>query len=151
MRIVKAFTLVEILIYMGLMALLITVLTNIFLSVLETQLESASVSAVEIDGRYVLSRLIYDIHPAAGLVTPSAAGQTATSLQLVNTHSYSVSDGVLYIDGTSRLNSIDTQISNFSVTRIGNNVDNDTLQISFTLTSSTQSQNYQTTVSPRTN
>jgi len=69
----------------------------------------------------------------------------------LNTHSYSVSDGVLYIDGTDRLNSIDTQISNFSVTRIGNSVANDTLQISFTLTSLSQSQNYQTSVSLRTN
>ena len=146
----RGFTLIEILIYMGLMAALIIVLTNVFVTVLETQLESSSTSVVEIDGRYLLPRLIYDIHQAANITTPATAGQTTVSLTL-NTHSYSVSDGVLYIDGTDRLNSIDTQISNFSVTRIGNSVANDTLQISFTLTSLSQSQNYQTSVSLRTN
>jgi len=58
----RGFTLIEILIYMGLMAALIIVLTNVFVTVLETQLESSSTSVVEIDGRYLLSRLIYDIH-----------------------------------------------------------------------------------------
>lgn len=150
----KSFTLIEILIYMGLMAALITILTNVFVTVLETQLESSSTSVVEIDGRYVLSRLIYDIHRSTSIVTPAVAGQTSSGLTLnisgIN-HTYTVTDGVLYLDGAFRLTSIDTSISNLSFTRIGNSTDNDTLQISFAISSLAQSQNYQTTVSLRTN
>lgn len=150
----RGFTLIEILIYMGLMAALITVLTNVFVTVLETQLESSSVSVVEIDGRYVLSRLIYDIHRATSITTPAVAGQTSPGLTLNiggPNHTYTVTDGVLYLDGSSRLTSIDTSVSNLSFTRVGNSTDNDTLRISFTLTSLAQSQNYNSTVSLRTN
>lgn len=150
----RGFTLIELLIYFGLMAILITVLTNIFLSVLEAQLESASVSVVEIDGRYVLSRLIYDIHRSIDIVAP-AIGQTSITGLTLNiggiSHTYTLTDGALYLDGSARLTSIDTAISDLSFTRIGNGIDNDTLQISFTVTSLAQSQNYQTTVSLRTN
>lgn len=146
----RAFTLVEILIYMGIMAVFVTVLTNIFLSVLEIQIESSSTSLVEIDGRYILSRLIYDIHQAAGITTPSSPGQTTSSLVL-NTHSFTVSNGALLIDSTDNLTNIDTTISNFSVTRLGNALDNDTLQISFDLAHGAEARSYQTTVSLRSN
>lgn len=150
----KGFTLIELLIYFGLMAILITVLTNIFLSVLEAQLESASASVVEIDGRYVLSRLIYDIHRSQSIVNPSVLNEPSTGLTLNiggTSHTYTVTDGVLYLDGSARLTGIDTAISDLTFTRIGNGGDNDTLQISFTISSLAQSQSYQTTVSLRTN
>lgn len=149
-RIIPGFTLVEILIYMGIMAVFVTVLTNIFLSVLETQVESSATSLVEVDGRYVLSRLIYDIHQAAGITTPASPGQSSSSLVL-NSHSFDVSNGALLIDGTDNLTGVDTTVSNFSVTRLGNGLGNDTLQISFDLTSGAESRNYQTTVSLRPN
>lgn len=151
----RGFTLIELLVTMGIMAVFMTIITNIFLSVLDTQLESASASVVEIDGRYVLSRLIYDIHRSASIVNPAAAGETSLTGLTLNiggiNHTYTPTDGVLYLDGVSRLTSIDTTISSLSFTRIGNGVDNDTLQISFTIESLGQSQNYNSTVSLRTN
>lgn len=136
------------------MAVFMTIITNIFLSILDTQLESSSASVVEIDGRFVLSRLIYDIHRSQSIVNPSVLNEPSTGLTLdigaVN-HTYTVTDGVLYLDGSARLTGIDTTISDLTFTRIGNGGDNDTLQISYTVSSLAQSQNYHTTVSLRTN
>jgi len=150
----RGFTLIELLVTMGIMAVLMTLIANVFLTLLDTQLESASASVVEIDGRFVLSRLIYDIHRAAQVVTPAAAGETSPGLTLNidgTNHTYTVTDSVLYLDGSARLTGIDTTISGLSFTRVGNGGDNDTLQLSFTVTSLAQSQSYQTAVSLRTN
>src|SRR3989344_1976748 len=150
----RGFTLIELLVTMGIMAVLITLIANVFVTLLDTQLESASASVVEIDGRFVLSRLIYDIHRAAQVVTPAAAGETSPgwTLNIDGTnHTYTVTDSVLYLDGSARLTGIDTTISGLSFTRVGNGGGDDTLQLSFTVTSLAQSQSYQTAVSLRTN
>lgn len=148
------FTFIEILIYMGLMTVLFTVLGTIFLQILDMQQESESTSFMEANGRYVLSRLAYDIRRASAVTAP-ALGVTSPSLALVvggTTYTYAVNGDHLDLTVnavTDQLTSYGTQISNFSVTQLGTVSGKNTLKVSFDITSGTETQNYSTTVGRR--
>ena len=150
----KAFTLIELLISMGLMSLFFVVLGNIFVSVLDIKTDSETASIVEIDGRYVLSRLMYDVSRAESIVSP-ALGVTADTLVLSIDgieYSYSVDGQVLELTdavGSFPLISFLTQLSEFEVTRIGNITGKNSLQVSFTLTSQNEVRDYLTTIGLR--
>jgi prepilin-type N-terminal cleavage/methylation domain-containing protein len=160
---ISGFTLIELLIYMGILSILLVVLSQIFGSVLDAQLESESTSAVHRDGRFILSKLSYDIHKAQSIVTPAAIGNQSTSLQLtiegIN-YTYTVSSGNLEITSgleTNNLNSGDTTVSNLTFTRIGNSVANakNTVRITYTITSKIvrpkgmETKDFQTTIGIR--
>lgn len=140
---IRGFTLVELLIYMGILAILIYVLTDILYSFVSTQLSSESNAEVTQDGRFIYSRLIYDINRAQSVSSPSALGQSSNNLSLVingTNYSYSVGtpSGDLEITdntGTYTLNSPDTEITNLQITRIGNVNGKHTFQIDFTVRS----------------
>jgi len=146
----KGTTLVELLLYMGILAILLTVLTSIFVSVLDVQSESNAVSSVEQDGNYILARLNYDIHRAQNINIPTANGEVNSIFQIVI-------DGVNYtynIDGNNNLvltfinngileinnlNSYGSSVSNLSVERLGfTGGKENSLRITFTLTSRTK-------------
>lgn len=122
----KAFTLVELLIYMALVGSFLVVLTNMLATILETQAESAAASLVDIDGKYILARLGYDANTV-----------------VLNPGTFTVSEGNL-LSGTTRLNSYDSVISGFSITRV-----EDTARVNFTVTSGDQSRLYSTAVGVR--
>lgn len=154
-------TLIELIVYMSFFALFTAVLLNFFVSVLNIQLESESSSSVWQDGQFITERLIYDIQRAQNIVTPSGLGDSGSSLQItVNgiQYSYSVNGGNLELtnnQGTDRLNSVDTSVSNLLVRKIGNVSGKATARVSFTLTSivvqkgGPEVRNFQTTVSTR--
>lgn len=159
----KGFTLIELLIYMGMLSIFLAVLSQIFGFILDAQLESQSTSSVHRDGRFILSKLTYDIHNAQSIVTPVNLGGQSTNLQLtidgIN-YTYSLSNGNLEVDNgteTNNLNSGDTIVSGLTFTRIGNSVANakNTVQISYTVTSKIQRPNgmetkdFQTTIGIR--
>ena len=159
----RGFTLIELLIYMGLLSIFLVVLSQIFGTVLDAQLESQSTSAVHRDGRFILSKLTYDIHKAQSIVTPAAIGNQSTNLQLtidgIN-YTYSVYNGNLEITNgveTNNLNSGDTSVSGLSFTRVGNTVANakNTVQITYTITSKIvrpkgmETKDFQTTIGIR--
>jgi competence protein ComGC len=137
----KGFTLVEMVIYMGLLTLLLLLFTNIFMAILDTQLSSQSTGSVAQDGRFLYSRLIYDINHASSISLPANAGDTGNTLQLqINgiAYQYALSNGNLMIsDATSsaQLNSYDTTISGLQFKRIGNPNKKPTIQIVFTVIS----------------
>lgn len=159
----KGVTVVELLLYMGILAVLLTILTSIFVSALDVQSESQATSSVEQDGNYILARLAYDIHKAQSINIPSSNGETSSNFQIVV-------DGVNYIYsidannnltltnnlGTSSLSNYGTSISAFSVLRLGNagRVE-DTLRITFTITGRTkrisgyETKNFETNLSLR--
>src|SRR3989344_6301854 len=91
----KGFTLIELIIYMGLLVILLSVLTSIFMSSLDVQLESQANSAVEQDGSYILSRLAYDIHRAEAISIPDMPGSPGDQADnfriVVNSVNYSYS------------------------------------------------------------
>jgi type II secretory pathway pseudopilin PulG len=156
----KGFTLVELVVYMGIMSILVGVLGSVFAAIVDVQLESEATASVDQDGRYILSKLLYDMKSASLLTTPSGAGSTSSTLQItVNAIPYIYSlDGsgnlqVVNHYGTNVLNSYDSQISGLSFQRIGTGGSNDTVRVNFTVTSRTlrntgpESRSFQTTLS----
>lgn len=141
----RGVTLVELLLYMGIFAILLTLLTGIFTTVIDVQLEADATSSVQLDGRYILSRLSYDIHRADTIISPALGNQT-NSMQIIIggiTYTYTVdSSGNLVVNDTLRgayaLNSYNTIISNTTFRQIGNFPSGDnTIQATYTVTSKT--------------
>lgn len=158
----KGFSIVEMMLYMGLMAILLSFLTQTFLSVLNLQSETQSRSSVEADGRYLLTRLSYDIHRGSAIVSPALGQSASTAILTIDdaNYTYSPDSGNLILTtggSTHQLNSYATKISNLSFTRLGNPGGNNTLQIKFTLTgvvnweSGPRIQNFETTIGQRCN
>lgn len=122
----KGFTIIELLLYIGMLAGFILVLGQLFFSILDSQLESQANSAVDTEGQYLLTRLSYDIRRAASLTTPAALGQTAATLVLdiggtAHTYSLNGSNLTLTVSGnTYLLNSQTVSVTGFSVQRLGN-------------------------------
>lgn len=144
----RGFTLIELLIYMALLGVFLLVLTNVLVSALQSQIESSSTSLVDIDSRFILARLAYDVSHASSMTIPSLPGDTATSLGL-SSGTYNVVSGNLMVNNI-QLNSYDSQISSFSATRVGNGANKkDTVIVDFTVTSADLSRSYQTTLGLR--
>lgn len=142
----KGITVVELLLYMSILSVLLTILTSIFVSALDVQSESNAMSSVEQDGNYILARLAYDIHRAQSINIPAANGATSGNFQIVingvnYTYSVDLNNNLIITNnlGANSLNNYGTSISSFSVQRLGNAGGiEDTLRISFTLTSRTK-------------
>jgi len=157
----KGVTIVEMLIYMGLLSIMLVVLTEMFASILSLRADLNAVSFTEQDGKFILTRLKTDISNSQSITTPATNGSTTTSLAIVKagvTYTYSVSDDNLQLTtntGTYNLNSSETSITNVTFKRIGNN-NKDTVQIKYTVNGKTirsgnrtESINFQTTVGIR--
>lgn len=156
----KGFTLIELVIYMGILSILMSVLTGLFGAIIDVQLESESRSSVDQDGRYILSRLAHDMRSADAIVIPANPGDLPSdTLQItINSVDYIYSldfGGNLQVEnnlGITLLNSFDTQVSDLTFTRIGTGGSNDTVRIDYTITSEIQrpsgpeSQSFQTTL-----
>lgn len=152
---------------MGLLVILITILGQVFSSILDVQLESKSTSSVDLDGKYILTKIIYDMHSmqtnppvSDNIVTPPAPGETTSTLNFtVNSINYIYSlnnDNLeLFTDdkGVNNLNSVDTAVSGIQFTRIGAGTDTDTIRVNFTITSkikkngTAETRSFQTTIS----
>jgi Tfp pilus assembly protein PilW len=158
---ILGFTIVELLIYMGLMAIFITVLLGIFTAALKTKLTTQSTSNISQDSRYILSKLSYDINNADSVTSP-ILGATNDSLQIVTSGSvstYAINGGNLVktADGVSaNLNGMDTQLDSISFKNIGNPGGKPTIQIVYTVRSKiiiqgggTETQTINTTIGTR--
>ena len=142
----KGITVVELLLYMGILTILLTILTSVFTSALDVQSESNAVSSVEQDGNYILARLAYDIHRAQSINIPATNGTTSNSFQIVvgginYTYSIDANNNLILVNnlGINNLNNYATSISNLSAQRLGNvgGIEN-ALKINFTVTSRTK-------------
>ncbi len=139
----KGITVVELLLYMGILSILLVILTSIFVSALDVQSESNAASSVEQDGNYILARLDYDIHRAQSINIPGANGTTSNNFQIViggvnYSYSIDINNNLILTNNlvTNNLNSYGSSVSNFSVLRLGNTgKKEDTLKINFTITS----------------
>lgn len=159
----KGVTIVELLLYMSILAVLLAILTSIFVSALDVQAESQATSSVEQDGNYILTRLAYDIHRAQSINIPEANGATTNYFQIAingvnNTYSIDGNSNLILANnlGSNNLNSSDASVSAFLVSRLGNvgGLEN-TLKINFTITSREkrvsghETKNFQTNLSLR--
>ncbi|HRN69995.1 MAG TPA: hypothetical protein PLS49_02310 [Candidatus Woesebacteria bacterium] len=121
-----AFTLIELLLFMGLFTIILGVLTNLFSVIIDTQSEVQSTSAVENDSKFITTRMMYDIQRASTISVPASLGAQTSTLSLLidgNIYQYSVNNGNLVVTtGTQSdmLNSSLTQISTISFQRLGN-------------------------------
>lgn len=137
----KGFTIIELIIYMGLMAIFLVVLTEIFLSVLDVQTESQQNSSVEQDGKFILARLNYDISQASSITSPTL-GQASSSATIVEggvNYTYDGTSGnnlvLVNNQGSNQLNSAGSSTSNVVFTHLGNVGGKNSLQVKFRLTS----------------
>lgn len=136
----SGFTLVEFLIYFGLMAVVMVVITDLFLSLLELKSESHSASIVAIDGQFLPTRLQYDVSHADAILQPAALGEASTQLKVMI-------DGAVItysLQGTELLrtaNSVTlpllsgTDISELQFKRLGNVGGKHTIAVQYRLTS----------------
>lgn len=137
------FTIVELILYMGILSMVLFVLTQTFVSIVDLQLESEATSSVEQDSRYLLSRLTYDIKRAGGVITPATPGQSGNNLQLTINGSniaYSLNGQVAELTSganVDRLNSPETRVSSLNFTRLGNPGGKHTIKIEVTVESRT--------------
>jgi hypothetical protein len=157
----SGFTVAELLVYMGLMAIFLVVLLSVFTTSLNTKLATESTSGVSTDSRYILSKLSYDVGNADSITSP-VLGATAASLQLVasgsaNTYALNSGNLVKTVGGVSMsLNGTDTQFDSISFKNIGNPSGKPTIQVVYTIRSkiivqggNTQSLTVNTTVGTR--
>lgn len=139
----KGFTLVELILAMSLYSIILVLLMSIFASIIEVKLSSEGSSNVEQDGKYILSRMIYDFSQATTITTPANRGDQTSTLQFsdgATTYTYAVAGGNLTLTNgpdTQMLNGFNSMISNLSFTRIGNSSGKPTIKVSFRLTSRT--------------
>lgn len=138
-KINKGFTLVEILLYMALLSIFLITLVDILVSVLDVQLESQATSAVDIDSRFLSSRLNYDISRASAISMPANLGDTVGSLALTIggvQYTYSLSGGNLVLNdgsGGNNLNSSQSKLVSISFQKLGNSAGKETIHIVYTL------------------
>lgn len=159
----NGFSTIEFLLYMGIFSILIVVLMQVFFTILDSQLTSESFSSVDQNGRYILSRLHYDVSQASSIATPATQGAQTNSLQIVVNsinYTYSLTSGgdLQFINNgvTDTLTGFDASMSALTFKRIGLGAGNNTVQVSFTLQSRTVAHNqtaeiksYQTTIGLR--
>lgn len=141
----KGFTLVEMLIFMGILSLFLLVLSQIFTSLLDSFLETETTSNTDHDVRYVFERLSRDIGQADTIVVPSSAGNNSQVLQIsINgaTYTYASQSGKLVVTEngeTSSLMGFDTSLQSVSFTRLGNTDGKPTVKVALQLKSLTES------------
>lgn len=137
----RGFTLMEMIIYVAGLLIFVTILSEVFASIIEVQQESQTVSSVEEDGRFILSRLSNDIQQASSVSLPATPGASSATLQIsvnADNYSYSLQNGNLNLtnaSGTNQLNGFDTAVSGLSFTRIGNAGGKNSIRMQYTLTS----------------
>jgi type II secretory pathway component PulJ len=137
------FTLVEMLLYMGLFSILLVITLQMFSSIFDVQLESEATSSVDVDAKYVMQRLSYDMNRASSITAPLSAGTSSATLTLVINNqnvTYSLSGTNLILTNSNtgtvdQLNSSDSTISNLSFVRLNGDNGKDTVNASFKMTS----------------
>ncbi len=126
-------TLIELIIYMGIFGIILMVLSNFFVSTIEIKRESEAVSYTAQDVRFLLQRLTYDIKSASSVTTPSSLGSQGATLVVVTdgvTNTYTQTGTNLTLNGV-QLNGHNTNVSNVSFQRLGNNGGKHSIKISF--------------------
>lgn len=160
----RGYTLIELLVFMGIVSILLVMLTNMLASIIDVRQESESISSIEQDGNYILARFAYDIQRAQTINSPASLGQNGFSLDIsidgIN-NLYNLNNGILTVtnnNGILQFNSANSSVSNLNFLRLGNAGDTareDTVRVNFTVTSrivrssGPEAKNFQTTVGLR--
>lgn len=118
----RGFTIVEMLLVIGIMSILVVILTQVFGSILTMKLRSQATTAVAQDSRYLLTRLAYDITRSSDLSVLSPQSLSLTINGVNYLYALSGTSLLLSVGGapSQALTSIDTQITalNFTLTTV---------------------------------
>ncbi len=123
----KGLTIIETLLYMGLFAILLTVFTQVFVSMLETQLASESFSYISGDSKFIEQKITNLLRESDSIVSPTVGNSSGTLQVVANsiTYTVSISDTNLVLnDGTGsyNINSENTTIDSFTATNSGDEI-----------------------------
>lgn len=146
LRNIEGFTIIELLLYMGILSIILFVFIDLFISMSRLRTESESISNVQQDTGYLLNKFIYDIHQAKSISTPAIPLAQSNTLTLVingTNYTYSSQSGNLNLsDGVTnyQMNGYDTTLTNLLFTRLGSGNIYDVIKINFTLKSKVQKQ-----------
>ncbi len=77
----KAFSLIELIIFMGIFSILIFIFTDIFVSALKTKTLEEATASVNQDANFILTKLQYDVNNASSITQPEL-GATSGSLYM---------------------------------------------------------------------
>ncbi len=134
-------TAVELVLYMAIVTMFLLVMTQLFVSVFDVQLESEATSPIEQDARFILARLAYDAGRATDVTDPAILNLPQSTLTLTIDGApvtYASNAGLLTLTtaaGTAALNSYGTTVTAMSFERIG--VGAPTVRVSMTLRATT--------------
>lgn len=153
-------TLVELLLYMGLLTVFITGLTTLFLTSVETQLEGQAVSVVTQEGQFILQRIEYDVYRADAITSPSPGSSSSTLSLTIGgvTYTYQLNGQVLELTSnsvTEPLHRVDLLVSDLQFTRISDGSNFDSLRVSFDASAGarpprgSEERSFQTTIGKR--
>lgn len=141
----KGTTLIELLLYIGLISLLLTVAVNLFLDLGEFNLAATSQQNINNEANLIVARLTYDIHQATSISSPANLGDSSSVLIFnagTDTHTYSLTSGNLQYQSTSSatqsasVNSNRVSVTALSFSRVGNPNGKPTIEVNFTLQNS---------------
>ncbi len=125
LKIQNGFTVVELLVYIGLLTVLLLVLLDIFVTTLNFKLQSESTSSLNQDARMIMANLNYNIYNSHSAVVVSSSKLSLDSGAKV----YELSDGNLLLNSV-RLNGQNTKVDSISFTKIA-----ETIKMSYTVES----------------
>lgn len=158
----KSFTIVEFLIYIGILSVILLVFIELFTSLTRLRTENESTSNIQQDSSYLINKFIYDIHQAKNITLPLHPSNTSNVLNMVIdgiAYSYATDSAknLILSDGSNgyQLNGYDTSISEIIFSRLGQDDIHDVIKINFTVVSRVKnptgfdSQSYETIVGLR--
>ena len=156
----KGFSLVETLVYFTLLSIILLVLTDLFLSLSESFLESRSKGTIETEGEHAIRRMVYDIRRTDSIVSPLNPGGVSSTLELdINgiNHTYSLNNSTIKLDDgqVNSLTSNTVSVQQLTFTNISTASAKPTVRINFSLDSTTttkagvESKDFETVVSLR--
>ncbi len=141
MKLKSGFTLLELLIAMGLMIVFLLVLTEIIVTLVNGQLETFSTSTVSQEAKFLLARISYDLRRADAVTQPVNLGDVGNTLQLTISGQPVglglVNGNIEYTDasGMTVLNRTNTRLTQLTFQKIGNPTGAPTVQIKLTVES----------------
>jgi type II secretory pathway pseudopilin PulG len=158
----KSFTIVEFLLYIGILSIILTVFIQLFVSLTRMRTENESTSNLQQDSSYLISKFMYDIHQAKTISLPLHPPDKSNTLTMTVdgvTYTYATDSAknLIMSDGSNdyQLNGYDTSVPQILFTRLGQNDIHDVIQINFIIESrvrnptGNESQSYETTIGLR--